>query len=133
MPGNGDITKEEAIELCRGPFGKVMRELAASYVAPVFWEERNKEGRIRLRNGTMFFLDAREGPFAVTARHVYQGHCVAKNDFPETTCQLGNLPFDPEERLISLIEPDGDGPRRGPHRFGRSGVPRDPTACSAAQ
>ena len=84
MPGTGDVTKEEAIELCRGPFGKVMRELAASYVAPVFWEERNKEGGIRLRNSTMFFMDVGEGPFAVTARHVYQGYRAAKKDFPET-------------------------------------------------
>ena len=126
MPGTGDVTKEEAIELCRGSFGKVMRELAASYVAPVFWEERNKEGGVRLRNSTMFFMDAGEGPFAVTARHVYQGYRVAKNDFPETTCQLGSLPFDPEERLISLIEPDGDGPdiatfRIEPEEVGRLG------------
>ena len=126
MPGTSDVTKEEAIELFHGPFGKVMGELAASYAAPVFWKERNKEGQIRLRNGTMFFLDAGEGPFAVTARHVYKEYCVAKNDFPETTCQLGSLPFDPEERLISLIEPDWHGPdiatfRIEPKEVGRLG------------
>ena len=110
MPGPGDVIKEKAIELYHGPFGKVMRELAASYVAPVFWQERNKEGGSRLRNSTMFFLDAGEGPFAVTARHVCQEYRVAKKDFPGTPCQLGNLPFDLEDRLISLIESDGDGP-----------------------
>ena len=110
MPETGDVTKEEAIELVLGPFGDAMREVAASYVAPVFWEKQNKEGKIELCNGTMFFLDAGEGLFAVTARHVYQAYCVAKNDFQETTCQLGDLPFDPIERLLSLIEMDGDGP-----------------------
>lgn len=110
MPESRDITKEEAINLLRGPYGKEMKNMVSSYVAPIFWQELKKEGGIRLRNGTMFFMNAGEGQFAVTARHVYQGYREAKSNFPESVCQLSNLPFDLEDRLISLIKPDWHGP-----------------------
>lgn len=59
----------------------------------------------------MFFLDAGEGVFAVTAGHVYQGYLEAKGIYPATYCQLWNMRFDPAARLIACqsdpeTEPD---------------------------
>lgn len=87
------------------------------YVAPIHWEQRSAGGGVEIRNGTMFFLDAGRGPFAVTARHVYQA-CRGAD------CRLGNLPFDPEDRLISQHEHPGDGPDIATFRIGADEVAR---------
>ena len=95
------MTRDEAIDLLRGPFGKVIRDTVTSYVAPLCWEALEDDGRIVLRNGTVFFLDAGQGPFAVTASHVYQGYLEAKDKYPQAICQLWNMRFDPVARLIA--------------------------------
>lgn len=103
-----------------------MRAIAASYVAPIFWEVDADEGGLGLRNGTMFFLDAGEGVIAVTAAHVYRGYLDAKERCPQTYCQLGNMRFDPEDRLIACQqdadrEPDIATFRVSPENVGRLG------------
>jgi hypothetical protein len=101
MAAQRRMNREEATALLMGPFGKFMRDTVASYVAPIFWETLDNEDRVVLRNGTIFFLDAGEGVFAVTAGHVYDGYVRAKVRYPKSSCQLWKMSFDPEARLIA--------------------------------
>lgn len=94
-------TREEAIALLNGQLGAVLLESTASYVAPFFWETPAEEGGVRLRNGSMFFLNCGEGTFGVTADHVYQGYLEAKAALPNLSCQLFGLAITPEHRLIA--------------------------------
>jgi len=105
------MNRDEAIALLRGPLGEVIRDTTTKFVVPLVWETCDDEGGVVLRNGTMFFLDAGEGVFAVTAGHVYQGYLEAKDKYPQTFCQLWNMRFDPVARLIAcqsdpIAEPD---------------------------
>jgi hypothetical protein len=94
------MTLEQAIELVKGPFGAVVRQTAISYVAPLFWESSEQGTKENIMNGSLFFLDCGEGPFGVTACHVIDEYIKIKNEAPGITCQIMNLPFDPEDRLI---------------------------------
>lgn len=53
--------------------GRAELEFVTSICAPLYWLIRDSSGKIRVRNGTAFFLDAGMGPFAVTAAHVLAG------------------------------------------------------------
>ncbi len=88
--------------MLQGDFGLAIRDLTGSFVAPLFWERLSDKGDVALRNGTAFFLDAGEGVLMVTARHVYEGYLDALHSYPQSICQLGDMPFDPAERLIDL-------------------------------
>jgi hypothetical protein len=56
-----------------GGLGKTELEFVTSIAAPVFWIIRESSDLFRVRNGTAFFLDAGQGPFAVTCCHVIDG------------------------------------------------------------
>ncbi len=94
------LSREEAKAFLKGDFGIVMRDLAASYVAPFFWASKTAEDMIKFSNGMMSFLDCGEGPFAVTASHVYHGYLQDLKSQPACKFQLFDLDFVPEERLI---------------------------------
>lgn len=104
------IDEEEAIDLCKGDYGKETLRQIASYAAPFFWEYRDAGGELRQRNGSMFFVDAGKGIFAVTAKHVFDGYleCLkASNitDFgivPDVFGRPGReiIPIPLQERLI---------------------------------
>ena len=93
----------------------------AGYAAPIFWLAPPEDGKGRprngrIRNGTLFVVDAGEGPFAVSANHVYEGYVEAKAKHSGTRCRVlpkpdgrrrAPLAFDPEARLIDRIhDPD---------------------------
>jgi hypothetical protein len=61
-------------------FGKAKIEFAASVTAPLFWVLRDHSGE-RIKNGSVFFLDAGRGVFAVTAYHVVE-ECFADSKLP---------------------------------------------------
>jgi len=94
------MTLDEAKELIKGPLGKELSKIAASYVAPLFWEKQADSESVVLNNGSIFFLDCGEGLFAVTADHVYQAYLKQKEKSPNIVCQILNLSFKPEERRI---------------------------------
>lgn len=96
------VEREEATRILQGDFGLAVRNLTGSFVAPLFWQKLDDRGEVALRNGTAFFLDAGEGVMMATARHVYEGYLDALRSYPQAICQLGDLPFDPAERLIDL-------------------------------
>lgn len=105
------VTKEQAIDLATGDYGKETLKQIANYVAPIFWLERTAE-RLEIRNGSMFFVDAGEGLFAVTASHVFEKYRNAKacSEKEVSRSQIGPnifgspgreaVPFDLESRLI---------------------------------
>ena len=111
---NSPITKEEAIELVKGPLGDAALKSVAKFAAPVFWESRRKKESSPITNGTIFLADFGQGCFAVTANHVYQGYLEDKAEFPKTTCWIAPeafeaggkdaIPFDLEERVIDQLE-----------------------------
>ena len=48
----------------------------------------------------IFFLRPENTSFAVTANHVYKAYMDAKKTNPKTRCQIDNIQFGPEDRLI---------------------------------
>jgi hypothetical protein len=93
-------SKEEAIALTRGAYADVVEKTVAAYTTPFLWCEPDATGGLRARNGTILFVSA-ERTFAVTADHVFTGYLKSRQAFGEIVrCQLGNLRFDPEDRLI---------------------------------
>jgi hypothetical protein len=101
MPPLKPLSKEEAIALTRGPYAVAVKNAVAASIGPFLWRERDEEGHLKLRNGTVFFVTA-HGTFLVTADHVFAGYCEARDKFGDfSRCQLGNLRFNPEDRLIA--------------------------------
>ncbi len=112
------MTPDEAKELVAGPYGEAALKAVADYVSPIFWVVQNEDGEEFVpNNGTIFFVDAGQGAFAVTANHVYQGYLDARSAYPRAECVIlpksfdsparQPLPFDPEARLIDR-SPDPD-------------------------
>jgi hypothetical protein len=84
----------EAIIMSAG-LGRAELEIATSYTAPLYWVVRSRTGKIEARNGSAFFLDAGEGVFGVTARHVIEGWRLAVAAGGVEALQLGrDLPLD---------------------------------------
>jgi hypothetical protein len=65
--------EQEARAIIAAGLGRAELEFAMSLTAPLYWIIREDENQYRVRNGSAFFLDAGEGPFAVTANHVVKG------------------------------------------------------------
>lgn len=104
MPPLKKPSKEEAIALTRGPYATEMENAIAGSIAPFLWRERDEEGHLKIRNGTVFFVSA-DQTFMVTADHVVAAYLDARNRFGNfVRCQIGNLRFDPERRLIARSE-----------------------------
>ena len=91
------MEKDDAIKLLKGPYGREIANIARDYTSAIYWISPKKQ---KINNGSIFFLDFGNGPFAVTADHVYQGYLDSKADDPSTKCQIGNIVFSPQERLI---------------------------------
>ncbi len=115
------MTPQQALEPANGSFAEAALAAAASYAVPIFWVVPAGDGQGphrngRVRNGTLFVVDAGMGPFAVSANHVYEGYVAAKAKHSGTRCRVlpkpdgrGRAPlaFDPEARLIArLHDPD---------------------------
>jgi hypothetical protein len=87
----------------KGGLGQAEVELAASFTAPLFWILRGERGET-IKNGSVFFLDAGEGVFAVTASHVVE-ECFADSRSPSfVQCMIGGngdtLPIHLRDRII---------------------------------
>lgn len=94
-------TREEAIRLLKSGLGKVLQETAAQYAIPICWIAARAGKPVVLANGSGFIIDCGVGPFLVTARHVLQGYRDARPQHPDAVCMVGELRFDPLERLIA--------------------------------
>ena len=98
------ITKKEAISLLKSPFGSEILKTVSSYVAPLFWSRREYKTLSIQGNGSIFFLRPNDISFAVTANHVYQKYITDKKSYTNIFCQIGDILFPLEERLIDINE-----------------------------
>jgi hypothetical protein len=88
------VSEEEAKRIMASGLGEAELRCITSITAPLFWVDKQGEKEFKARNGSVFFLDAGEGSFAVTAAHVIQGwrdDCRSENI---VTLQVGDLPVD---------------------------------------
>jgi hypothetical protein len=94
------MDKDEAINLLEGPFGKELFKIAMDYVSPIFWGVPEQNDKSIFHNGTAFPLDCGCGLFIATAAHVYEEYLEDKQKHRDLVCQLGDLSFNLEDRLI---------------------------------
>jgi len=80
---------------------KYYLKIATTYSRPIFWGSLSAGIQC---NGTAFILDTGESTFVVTAAHVYRSFISHRQQGKVDFCQLSNLNFDMEERLISVPE-----------------------------
>lgn len=85
------FTKEEATAILEGPLGAELRDLPARFIAPIHWTALDDAGSAETITGTMFFVDAGVGPFAVTAAHVYKSYLKDKRRYMPGSARLGNF------------------------------------------
>lgn len=100
------MTEAEKVEFARSPFVKQLHMTAGTYVTTFRWNYVHATlGTRRLRNGSAFFADIGGRIIVVTAAHVYrlylEGKQMARG---RIACQLGDLAFDPEARLIAVSD-----------------------------
>jgi hypothetical protein len=76
---------------------------AAAHVLWWLWriQEKGAPTPLEPKQGSIFFLDCSRGPFAVTAAHVFDGFLRDRQTHRVRSCQIGNVAFNPEERLIA--------------------------------
>jgi hypothetical protein len=102
--------EQEARAIMAGGLGRAELEFATSITAPLYWIIREGPRQYRVRNGSAFFLDAGQGPFAVTAQHVIEGFRRDSAAGNVVAVQLGlDLPLDFTSRHAIIGEhPDID-------------------------
>jgi hypothetical protein len=83
-------------------------EFVASLTIVLFWVFRDTDGRIRARNGSAFFLDAGEGPFAVTANHVIEGWRQDRRERRASPLHMGSEYHLDFENRNAIIASNGD-------------------------
>lgn len=94
-------SREEAIALLKGGLGKALVNVAANYVMPIYWVAAQDGQPLIPGNGSAFLLDAGQGPFLVTAGHVFEGYRRCREIHPDVACIVGELRFDIEQRKIA--------------------------------
>jgi hypothetical protein len=84
-------------------FSRRMHNSGAERVTWLMWRYQSKviETPLLPRQGSVFFLDCGQGPFAVTAGHVFEKFIEDRRLRRVRSYQIGNIGFDPEERLIA--------------------------------
>ncbi len=94
-------TRDQIIAMMRGGLAHAMQQAAANYVTPICWIAAVEGRPVILASGSAFMLDCGDGPFVVTARHVYQGYLKDRQAHPDAVCLLGETRFDPAIALIA--------------------------------
>lgn len=85
----------------RGGLATAMREVAASYSAPLAWIYAENRLPVIPSNGSAFLLDCGYGPFLVTAAHVYAGFKTALAAHSDAKAIVGETIIPLDERLIA--------------------------------
>jgi hypothetical protein len=94
------LSEEGKKEALSGGLGAGLLHSGLSFAVPLWWIFKSKEEGLQLRNGSAFLVDFGQGIFAVTAAHVFTEYLEAKESAEEIGCQLGNVLFEPERRVI---------------------------------
>ena len=93
------MNQEQAINFISGSIGKYLLEGMMSYVTSITWGRFNDGIYEVFSSGTAFILNLGQGPFLVTAAHVYEGYLEAKEREIFFRSTLGDLEFDFEKNL----------------------------------
>lgn len=97
-----DMTREEAAKILRSGFGKALLQEAMRVSTAIYWGEAVRGQTPRIRNsGTLVFLDAGQGPFAVSAHHVIEVYRQALAQEPGLVCYVSNEVYDPLAHIIA--------------------------------
>jgi hypothetical protein len=96
------LSVAQRAEFLQGAWMQSMHDWATSHITFIRWTRRRVLGIPDVRNGTVFFLRLEDNLFAVTAAHVYEGYLEDKGAQRHVPCHIGNLPFEPEKRLVGL-------------------------------
>jgi len=96
------LSDEDKQPVAAGPFGRQMQDSGAEHVTWLFWrgERRILGAPLIVHNASAFVLDCGHGPFVVTAGHVFSDFMRDKQNARRVASQIGNLPFDFQDRLI---------------------------------
>lgn len=97
----GQPSREEATRLLRGGLADAFKDIAARYVIPICWIVAQDGRPLIVDSGSAFLLDCGQGPFLVTADHVYRGFRAARARHADAVCILGEIRFDLEGRRIA--------------------------------
>ena len=85
--------------MLRDGLAETMRGVAAGYAIPLAWIHAEAGRPVMPSNGSAFLLDAGQGTFLTTARHVYNGFLAAKAEHSDTVCVVGQTRIALQERL----------------------------------
>jgi hypothetical protein len=83
-------------------FSRSLHDDGCAHVAWLLWsvQEKSRATPLEYRQGSMFFLNCGREIFAVTAGHVYEQFLKDRAELRIRGCQIDNIGFNPEERLI---------------------------------
>lgn len=99
------LSEAERIEFARGQFANEMHVAAGQHVTFFRWAYVHSIlGTQGIRNGSIFFLNIDGRSMGVTAAHVYRGYQESKRWARRIVCQIGNVEFDPDRRLIAVSD-----------------------------
>jgi hypothetical protein len=96
------LSLDEAKELMSSDFGRELVKLAVDHMTHFTFGVVNSRGHAEIRSATCFFLKTPSNLLVVTAKHVISAYKQARADKPETICQIGNLRFEPCDRLVGM-------------------------------
>jgi len=83
-------------------FGRELIKLAVAHMTHFTFGVVNLRGNAEIRSATCFFLKTPSKLLVVTAKHVISAYGQAVAENPATICQIGNLRFEPDDRLVGM-------------------------------
>ena len=95
------LSEDRRKQVLSSGFGMDILRSGLEFAVPLWWVFQDHRNGLTLRNGSAFLVNRGNGIFAVTAAHVLAEYVSAKANADKIVCQLGNIEFDPEARLIS--------------------------------
>jgi hypothetical protein len=95
------LSEQEKKQVFSEGLGSNLAHGGLEFIVPLWWVFESPDDGLAARNGSAFLADFGLGCFVVSAAHVYRAYLDDKNGANAFGgCQLGNILFDPEARLI---------------------------------
>lgn len=85
-----EMPEQQRKAILEGDFGRALRRSAAEYITWIFWTRQIDKPTEVLNQGSAFILDRGQGPFLVTAAHVYRQYLADLNEHGALYCQVAN-------------------------------------------
>jgi len=83
-------------------FGSELIQLAVAHMTHFTFGIVNSTGHAQIQSATCFLVKTPSNLLVVTAKHVISKYREALGEDSRTICQIGNLPFEPNARLIGM-------------------------------